>query len=150
MDIEANTLDSSSYVDDFNREIALDSSPSFDAVDLQLYELVDRRLNPWLQLDHVTQLLKKQPKATSSLHRMVDEAVTASSKDQQLITLTCQQFQTVAVPTLARRTAAARRPQPATTSSLVTAARPDQGVVLVHYSHRLRQLLDVKQLSISL
>ena len=147
-------LNSSSYVDALHsRAIALDSSRSFDAVDIQLYELVDRRLNPWLQLDTFVDYLVKGRGPPHLRLLPADGAAYGTSDGQQealcrqfahqlivdtaasRITLSAQSFASLAVPVLRR------------TPQLQTAPQSTRPLVLLHYNERVQKLLDVESVN---
>lgn len=98
-----------------------DSAP---VVDLQLYQLVDRSMNPWLPFNRVVVLLncrfQTEMDAMSDLVRL---------------SLSRQEFLHTAVPLFKQRTKE---------GSL------GDNILLVHYNDHLRKLLDVKQISVPL
>jgi len=118
-----------------------------------LYELVDRRLNPWLQLDaFVDYLVKGRGPPHLRLLPAAGAACGTSDGQQEAIcrhfahqlivdtaasriTLSAQSFASLAVPVL-RRT-----PQPQ------TAPQSTRPLVLLHYNERVQKLLDVESVT---
>ena len=111
----------------FNNEIDMTCGYSLAAVDLQLYQLIDRALNPWLQFNDVAVLLNDGAKS------VVDDELAHCTR----LTLTGSEFLRVAVPMFNKCTK--------TKDDCL-----DESISLIHYDDRLRKLLDVQLISVSL
>lgn len=116
-------------VGNMNNEIDITSGDSLNAINLQLYQLIDRALNPWLLFNQVAVRLN------SALKTIVgDESTNCPTR----LTLPRSEFLRIAVPMF----------KPSTKERDETSL--DESVSLIHYDDKLRKLLDVDVISISL
>jgi len=102
----------------------MDCSPSLPTVRLPLYQVLDQSLNPWVLYNDVAELLGV-PHSGGPVEQFADAPQ---------LNLTRQQFAHIAVP--------------------ISKASPSESscsdnVLLVHYSERLKELLNVEQISVS-
>ena len=116
-------------VDGSSNEIDIICGDSSEVVDLQLYQLVDRALNPWLLFNQVAVRLNSAAKA------VVGDPLTNCLTR---LTLARSEFSHVAVPMFKL----SKKNEDGTSS--------DESVSLIHYDDKLKKLLDVEVISVSL
>lgn len=106
------------------REITVECSHSFAAVDVQIYQLTDRSANPWLRLDDAVQLLNCRA-----------DWLVGQLAESARIQISRLKLSQIAVPLVKKR----------------ARDHDDQdNCVLVHYNDQLRQLLAIEHVSLSL
>ena len=115
-------------VDGLNNEIDITCGDSLAAVDLQLYQLMDRALNPWLLFNQVA------VRSTSVSKAVCDQLANCSTR----LTLSRSEFSHIAVPMFKF----SKKEEDETSL--------DESVSLIHYDDKLRKLLDVEVISVSL